>query len=70
MAETVYQAVEANRARITAAGADRWADLLRETMPEGLVRDAIPASPASPTSPDMADRWPSSTGKASTSQAS
>ncbi|WP_030872309.1 hypothetical protein [Streptomyces sp. NRRL F-2747] len=53
MAETAYQAVEANRARITAAGADRWVDLLRETMPEGLVRDAIPASPAWP---DMADK--------------
>ncbi|WP_030873998.1 hypothetical protein [Streptomyces sp. NRRL F-2747] len=51
MASTVYQAVEANQARITAAGTDRWADLLKQTMPEGLVRDAILASPAWP---DMA----------------
>ncbi|GHE46465.1 hypothetical protein CP980_34970 [Streptomyces vinaceus] len=50
-AKTVFQAVEANQARITAAGTDRWADLLQKTMPEGLVRDAILASPAWP---DMA----------------
>ncbi|MEV6957295.1 hypothetical protein [Streptomyces sp. NPDC051183] len=51
VAKTVYQAVEANQARISAAGTDRWADLLKATMPEGLVRDAILASPAWP---DMA----------------
>ncbi|MFJ3914462.1 hypothetical protein [Streptomyces vinaceus] len=50
-AKTVYQAVEANQARIQAAGTDRWADLLKKTMPDGLVRDAILASPAWP---DMA----------------
>ncbi|WP_221223351.1 hypothetical protein [Streptomyces sp. 2132.2] len=50
-AKTVYQAVEANQARIQAAGTDRWADLLTKTMPDGLVRDAILASPAWP---DMA----------------
>ncbi|MFJ4320670.1 hypothetical protein ACIP46_36120 [Streptomyces lavendulae] len=50
-AKTVYQAVEANQARISAAGTDRWADLLTKTMPEGLVRDAILSSPAWP---DMA----------------
>ncbi|WP_260618010.1 hypothetical protein [Streptomyces sp. WAC07149] len=51
MAKTVYQAVEANQARISAAGTDRWADLLKQAMPEGLVRDAILSSPAWP---DMA----------------
>ncbi|MEV0993051.1 hypothetical protein [Streptomyces sp. NPDC049949] len=50
-AKTVYQAVQANQTRITAAGTDRWADLLKATMPEGLVRDAILSSPAWP---DMA----------------
>ncbi|MFJ5552528.1 hypothetical protein [Streptomyces sp. NPDC093225] len=50
-AKTVYQAVEANAARISAAGTDRWADLLKQAMPEGLVRDAILSSPAWP---DMA----------------
>ncbi|MFE2329745.1 hypothetical protein ACFXD5_38595 [Streptomyces sp. NPDC059385] len=49
--KTVYQAVEANQARIQAEGNDRWADLLKATMPEGLVRDAILSSPAWP---DMA----------------
>ncbi|MEV7541222.1 hypothetical protein [Streptomyces sp. NPDC089915] len=49
--QSVYRAVEANQARISAAGTDRWADLLKKTMPEGLVRDAILASPAWP---DMA----------------
>ncbi|GAA3380670.1 hypothetical protein GCM10020367_68900 [Streptomyces sannanensis] len=51
VASTVYTAVEANAARISAEGTDRWADLLRKAMPEGLVRDAILASPAWP---DMA----------------
>ncbi|WP_331740911.1 hypothetical protein [Streptomyces sp. NBC_01006] len=51
VAKTVYQAVQANQTRITAAGTDRWADLLKATMPEGLVRDAILSSPAWP---DMA----------------
>ncbi|MEU6315688.1 hypothetical protein [Streptomyces sp. NPDC047014] len=46
--QSVYRAVEANRARISAAGTDRWADLLKATMPEGMVRDAILASPAWP----------------------
>ncbi|MEV6581203.1 hypothetical protein AB0M92_23885 [Streptomyces sp. NPDC051582] len=48
MAKTVHQAVEANQARISAAGSARCADLLKTTMPEGLVRDAILASPAWP----------------------
>ncbi|MFJ3928540.1 hypothetical protein [Streptomyces sp. NPDC090022] len=51
LARTVYEAVEANAARVSAAGNDRWADLLKATMPGGLVRDAILASPAWP---DMA----------------
>ncbi|MGW6981825.1 hypothetical protein ACWGE1_20665 [Streptomyces sp. NPDC054932] len=37
-----------NAARIKAEGTDQWADLLKTTMPEGLVRDAILASPAWP----------------------
>lgn len=53
MASAVEQAVARNTARIQAEGADRWADLLRRTMPEGLVRDAILASPAWP---DLASR--------------
>ncbi|MBZ9593491.1 hypothetical protein K7B06_00005 [Streptomyces erythrochromogenes] len=48
MTAGVHQAVTANAARIKAEGTDRWADLLRATMPEGLVRDAILASPAWP----------------------
>ncbi|XUT63378.1 hypothetical protein HLK56_33940 [Streptomyces sp. G9] len=44
----VEQAVARNTARIQAEGTDRWADLLRRTMPEGLVRNAILASPAWP----------------------
>ncbi|MGW6290131.1 hypothetical protein [Streptomyces sp. NPDC055107] len=44
----VEQAVARNTARIQAEGTDRWADLLRTTIPEGLVRDAILASPAWP----------------------
>lgn len=48
MTAGVHQAVTANAARIKAEGTDRWADLLRTTMPEGLVRDAILASPAWP----------------------
>ncbi|MEV8007728.1 hypothetical protein AB0P10_34390 [Streptomyces parvus] len=48
MASAVEQAVARNTARIQAEGTDRWADLLRRTMPEGLVRDAILASPAWP----------------------
>ncbi|MFB6667881.1 hypothetical protein [Streptomyces parvus] len=48
MATAVEQAVARNTARIQAEGTDRWADLLRRTMPEGLVRDAILASPAWP----------------------
>ncbi|MFI2470995.1 hypothetical protein ACH475_32240 [Streptomyces globisporus] len=48
MASAVEQAVARNTARIQAEGTDRWADLLRRTMPEGLVREAILASPAWP----------------------
>ncbi|MFE2503501.1 hypothetical protein [Streptomyces rubiginosohelvolus] len=48
MATAVEQAVARNTARIQAEGTDRWADLLRRTMPEGLVRNAILASPAWP----------------------
>ncbi|MFE9048400.1 hypothetical protein [Streptomyces rubiginosohelvolus] len=48
MASAVEQAVARNTARIQAEGTDRWADLLRRTMPEGLVRNAILASPAWP----------------------
>ncbi|MFI1586908.1 hypothetical protein ACH4WW_03135 [Streptomyces halstedii] len=47
MAAGVHQAVTANNTR-KAEGTDRWADLLRRTMPEGLVRDAILASPSWP----------------------
>ncbi|MEY2233121.1 hypothetical protein [Streptomyces sp. BF23-19] len=46
MTAEVHQAVTANTVRIKAEGTDRWADLLRTSMPEGLVRDAILASPA------------------------
>ncbi|MFJ3754470.1 hypothetical protein [Streptomyces rubiginosohelvolus] len=53
MAAGVEQAVARNTTRIQAEGTDRWADLLRATMPEGLVRDAILASPAWP---DLASR--------------
>ncbi|MFJ1789695.1 hypothetical protein ACIOML_35985 [Streptomyces anulatus] len=48
MASGVERAVAKNIARIQAEGTDRWADLLRTTIPEGLVRDAILASPAWP----------------------
>lgn len=48
MTAAVHQAVVANAARTKAEGTDRWADLLKATMPEGLVRDAILASPAWP----------------------
>ncbi|MFB7900632.1 hypothetical protein ACFC1B_30500, partial [Streptomyces xiamenensis] len=48
MTAGVHQAVTANNARIKAEGTDRWADLLRRSMPEGLVRDAILSSPAWP----------------------
>ncbi|CAM5561504.1 hypothetical protein GCM10010343_75830 [Streptomyces avidinii] len=48
MTAGVHQAVTANTARIKAEGTDRWADLLKATMPQGLVRDAILASPAWP----------------------
>lgn len=53
MASAVEQAVARNTARIQTEGTDRWADLLRATMPEGLVRNAILASPAWP---DLASR--------------
>ncbi|MCR8945187.1 hypothetical protein NW249_24015 [Streptomyces sp. OUCMDZ-4982] len=48
MAAGVHQAVTENIARTKAEGTDRWADLLRRTLPEGLVRDAILSSPAWP----------------------
>ncbi|MGW4309670.1 hypothetical protein [Streptomyces californicus] len=48
MATAVEQAVARNTTRTRAEGTDRWADLLRRTMPEGLVRNAILASPAWP----------------------
>ncbi|MFD7380911.1 hypothetical protein [Streptomyces anulatus] len=48
MAAGVEHAVARNIARIQAEGTDRWAELLRTTIPEGLVRDAILASPAWP----------------------
>ncbi|MEU4732073.1 hypothetical protein [Streptomyces sp. NPDC023588] len=48
MTAAVHQAVVANAARTKAQGTDRWADLLKATMPGGLVRDAILASPAWP----------------------
>ncbi|WYB29066.1 hypothetical protein V6574_34875 [Streptomyces sp. SM1P] len=48
MASAVEQAVARNTTRTRAEGTDRWADLLRATMPEGLVRNAILASPAWP----------------------
>ncbi|MFD7676208.1 hypothetical protein [Streptomyces anulatus] len=48
MASGVERAVAKNIARIQAEGTDRWAELLRTTIPEGLVRDAILASPAWP----------------------
>ncbi|PVC80858.1 hypothetical protein DBP19_35050 [Streptomyces sp. CS090A] len=49
MAAGVERAVAHNAARTKAEGTDRWADLLRATIPEGLVRDAILSSPAWPT---------------------
>ncbi|MFG2615861.1 hypothetical protein [Streptomyces anulatus] len=48
MASGVERAVARNIARIRAEGTDRWAGLLRTTIPEGLVRNAILASPAWP----------------------
>ncbi|MEV6477875.1 hypothetical protein [Streptomyces sp. NPDC051657] len=48
MASGVEHAVAKNIFRIQAEGTDRWAELLRTTIPEGLVRDAILASPGWP----------------------
>ncbi|MFI0596733.1 hypothetical protein [Streptomyces griseus] len=48
MASGVERAVAKNTARIQAESTDHWADLLRTTIPEGLVRNAILASPAWP----------------------
>ncbi|MFJ1869463.1 hypothetical protein ACIOD1_33245 [Streptomyces sp. NPDC088097] len=48
MTAAVHHAVIANAARTKAEGTDRWADLLKATIPEVLVRDAILASPAWP----------------------
>ncbi|MEV7318303.1 hypothetical protein AB0N56_36030 [Streptomyces microflavus] len=49
MAAGVERAVAQNVVRTKAEGTDRWADLLRATIPEGLVCDAILSSPAWPT---------------------
>ncbi|MFF9057035.1 hypothetical protein ACF09Z_38545 [Streptomyces erythrochromogenes] len=46
MTAGAHQTVTVNAARIKAEGTDRWADLLKTTMLEGLVRDATLASPA------------------------
>ncbi|MFD3643684.1 hypothetical protein [Streptomyces griseus] len=52
MAAGVERAVATNTARTKTEGTDRWADhLLRTTLPDGLVRNAILASP---TWPDIA----------------
>ncbi|WP_051781852.1 MULTISPECIES: hypothetical protein [unclassified Streptomyces] len=48
MTAGVHRAVVVDAARTKAEGTDRWADLLKATMPEGVVRDAILASPAWP----------------------
>jgi hypothetical protein len=48
IAVTVRDAVAANAARIAREGTGEWAQLLRETMPAGPVREAILASPAWP----------------------
>ncbi|MFJ3861500.1 hypothetical protein ACIPRL_35395 [Streptomyces sp. NPDC090085] len=48
MTAGVHQAVVAGAARTKAECTDRWADLLKATLPEGVVRDAILASPAWP----------------------
>ncbi|MFD3940973.1 hypothetical protein ACFWSF_39810 [Streptomyces sp. NPDC058611] len=48
MTAGVHQAVMANAARTKAEGSDRWADLLKATMSEGLVRNAMLSSPAWP----------------------
>ncbi|MGP3638673.1 hypothetical protein ACTU45_36255, partial [Streptomyces sp. 24-1644] len=48
MTAGVHQAVVTNAARTKAEGTDQWADLLKSTMTEGLVRDAILSSPAWP----------------------
>ncbi|MFD7834419.1 hypothetical protein [Streptomyces sp. NPDC059761] len=45
---TARQAVADDIARTKAEGTDRWADLLKATMPEDVVRDAILTSPAWP----------------------
>ncbi|MFJ8255541.1 hypothetical protein [Streptomyces sp. NPDC094466] len=48
MAAGVEHAVAKNIFRTKTEGTDRWANLLRTTLPEGLVRDAILTSPAWP----------------------
>ncbi|MER7701224.1 hypothetical protein [Streptomyces sp. NPDC096095] len=48
MASSVERAIAQNAARTKAEGTDHWADLLRATLPQGLVRDAILSSPAWP----------------------
>ncbi|MFG2622441.1 hypothetical protein ACGFXC_32955 [Streptomyces sp. NPDC048507] len=45
MTAGVHQAVAANIARTKAEGTDRWAGLLKKSLPEGVVRDAILSSP-------------------------
>ncbi|MCY0937344.1 hypothetical protein [Streptomyces sp. H34-S4] len=56
VASTVQRAVAANSARIKSEGTDRWADLLRATTPEGMVRDGMLASPAWPDMAAAMDR--------------
>jgi hypothetical protein len=48
IAATVRDAVAANATRIATDGIEEWAQLLRETTPAGIVREAILASPAWP----------------------
>ncbi|WP_455355943.1 hypothetical protein [Streptomyces sp. SYSU K217416] len=45
---TVRDEVTANAERVAREGTDTWAKMLRETMPAGLVREAILSSPAWP----------------------
>ncbi|WP_431984705.1 hypothetical protein [Streptomyces qinglanensis] len=44
----VRDSIARNAQRINSQGNDEWADLLRETMPQGLVREAILSSPSWP----------------------
>ncbi|MFZ3476061.1 hypothetical protein ACODT4_44530 [Streptomyces sp. 2.9] len=51
IAVSVRDQVAANEARVAAEGTGRWEKMLRETLPAGMVREAILSSPAWP---DMA----------------